>query len=532
MASRVHFEGAGATLPSDNITGNGTINKVAKFTGASTLGDSLITDNGIEVDVDAKLFSDRLFTNVANVSANITSFSETSSTVVTSYSINAVDAYFGTIELLDFTNGLPIFIVGDQLTIFTNGTLAPVVIQLSSVGTSNAGRLSANYTLVSGVETDFNYANTFEATITVTNTLLNVDTDLTSSVSVGNSIILGGLSYIVSAITSTVITIALANSAIANLANIDTLGIESDFNVLSYKSTLDDGTNVQQTTLLGYNLVNDRTFLRGSIDFLGTSPTIANQFIGVNSGLNNTTGYYNTSNGFDSMKSNTIGYDNSSFGFNSLKNNISAYNNCAFGSNALRDVTTGYGNVAVGSGALQQTNGYENVAVGSGALGQTNTGYENVGIGHNALSQNNNGFENIAIGNNSLGSNSNGYENIALGNRSLGENNNGFENIAIGYNAGLSLRDANNNTIIGNNAVSGGSNQNSNKHSVFGAATVVANNTDGSVVLGYGAESTLSNQFVVGSTTESAGAVAAEVNSSANVWNVIINGVARKILLA
>ena len=355
---------------------------------------------------------------------------------------------------------------------------------------------------------------------------------MTSSVSVGNSIILGGLSYVVSAITSTVITIALANSAIANLANIDTLGIESDFNVLSYRSTLDDGTIVQQTTLLGYNLVNDRTFLRGSIDFLGTSPTIANQFIGVNSGLNNTTGYYNTSNGFDSMKSNTIGYDNSSFGFNSLKNNISAYSNCAFGSNALRDVTTGYGNVAVGSGALQQTNGYENVGIGSNALSQTNTGYENVGIGHNALSQNNNGYENIAIGNNSLGENSNGYENIALGNRSLGNNNNGFENIAIGYNAGLSLRDANNNTIIGNNAVSGGGYQNSNKHSVFGAATVVANNTDGSVVLGYGAESTLSNQFVVGSVGTVAGAVTAATPAQTKVWNVVINGVAQQILLA
>ena len=307
----------------------------------------------------------------------------------------------------------------------------------------------------------------------------------------------------------------MANSAIANLANIDTLGIESDFNVLSYKSTLDDGTNVQQTTLLGYNLIKDRTFLRGSIDFLGTSPTIANQFIGVNSGLNNTTGYYNTSNGFDSMKSNTIGYDNSSFGFNSLKNNISAYNNCAFGSNALSNVTTGYGNVAIGKGALEQTNGYQNVGIGSNALSQTNTGYEN-----------------IAIGNNSLSSNNNGYENIALGNRSLGENNNGFENIAIGYNAGLSLRDANNNTIIGNNAVSGGFNQNSNKHSVLGASTNVAQNTDGSVVLGYGAESTTSNQFVVGSTTESAGAVATAATAQTKVWNVVINGVAQQILLA
>jgi hypothetical protein len=40
------------------------------------------------------------------------------------------------------------------------------------------------------------------------------------------------------------------------------------------------------------------------------------------------------------------------------------------------------------------------------------------------------------------------------------------------------------------------------------------------------------NQFVVGTATRNAGAVTAEVNVSANVWNVIINGVARKILLA
>ena len=484
-------------------------------------------------DPDADVYSNKLFTNIANVSANITSFSETSSTVVTSYSSNILTVQFGNIQIVDFTNNLPVFTVGNQLTFFSNGTLDPVVVELSNVLNSNSGDLQGNYTLISGVETPFvGYTPNFDTTITLTNTLLNVDTDLTSSVSVGNSIILGGLSYVVSAITSTVITIALANSAIANLANIDTLGIESDFNVVSYKSTLDDDTNVQKTTLLGYNLIKDRTFLRGSIDFLGTSSSIANQFIGANSGLNNTTGYYNTANGFDSMKSNTIGHDNSAFGFNSLKNNISAYNNCAFGSNALRDVTTGYGNVAVGSGALQQTNGYENVGIGSNALSQTNTGYENVGIGHNALSQNSNGFENIAIGNTALSQNSNGYENIALGNNSLGGNNNGFENIAIGYNAGLSLRDANNNTIIGNNAVSGGFNQNSNKHSVFGAATVVAQNTDGSVVLGYGAESTASNQFVVGSTTESAGAVATATTAQTKVWNVVINGVAQQILLA
>jgi uncharacterized membrane protein len=52
------------------------------------------------------------------------------------------------------------------------------------------------------------------------------------------------------------------------------------------------------------------------------------------------------------------------------------------------------------------------------------------------------------------------------------------------------------------------------------------------VVLGRSAAATAANQFVVGSSTYNAGSVSAEVNTSANVWNVIINGVARKILLA
>jgi hypothetical protein len=54
----------------------------------------------------------------------------------------------------------------------------------------------------------------------------------------------------------------------------------------------------------------------------------------------------------------------------------------------------------------------------------------------------------------------------------------------------------------------------------------------GSLVLGKGATATANNQCVFGSSTTVAGAVLAESNSSTNVWNVIINGVARKILLA
>ena len=79
MASRVHFEGAGATLPADNITGNGTINKVAKFTGANAIGDSIITANGTNVGIGTTSPTSKLqvsgtissITNVENGTAQI-----------------------------------------------------------------------------------------------------------------------------------------------------------------------------------------------------------------------------------------------------------------------------------------------------------------------------------------------------------------------------------------------------------------------------------------------------------------------------
>jgi hypothetical protein len=57
----------------------------------------------------------------------------------------------------------------------------------------------------------------------------------------------------------------------------------------------------------------------------------------------------------------------------------------------------------------------------------------------------------------------------------------------------------------------------------------------GNVCIGSGAEplaATDSNQFVVGTATINAGAVTTESNLSLKVWNVIINVVAQKILLA
>ena len=60
MAARVHFESKHTSIPSDNVTGTGTINQVAKFTGANAIGDSIITDNGTNVGIGTTIPSLKL----------------------------------------------------------------------------------------------------------------------------------------------------------------------------------------------------------------------------------------------------------------------------------------------------------------------------------------------------------------------------------------------------------------------------------------------------------------------------------------
>jgi hypothetical protein len=115
-------------------------------------------------------------------------------------------------------------------------------------------------------------------------------------------------------------------------------------------------------------------------------------------------------------------------------------------------------------------------------------------IGYQALKVST-GSNNVAVGSIALTANTTGTGNIGVGPFALGGNTTGSDNIGIGLNTS-------------------------------------SGNFSGSVILGTSAAATANNQFVVGSSTVNAGSVAAEVNLSANVWNVVINGVARKILLA
>jgi hypothetical protein len=111
-----------------------------------------------------------------------------------------------------------------------------------------------------------------------------------------------------------------------------------------------------------------------------------------------------------------------------------------------------------------------------------------------------------------LAANTTGVNLTALGQATLTLNTTGSSNVAIGRSTASDNTTGSNNITIGTFSQTG--------------------NFSGTTILGQSDTATGSNQMRFGSATTNNGAVTAEVNASANVWNVIINGVARKILLA
>jgi hypothetical protein len=139
------------------------------------------------------------------------------------------------------------------------------------------------------------------------------------------------------------------------------------------------------------------------------------------------------------------------------------------------------------------------------------TGSYNVGIGFESLYYNDIAEFNSSIGYKSLKFNTTGSFNVAVGNFALYNNTTSTRNTAVG---GYSLDD--NTTGTGNSAI---------------GYETESGNFSNSVILGRSATATASNQFVVGSTTYNAGAIATETITPNKTWTVRINGANYKIPL-
>jgi hypothetical protein len=265
----------------------------------------------------------------------------------------------------------------------------------------------------------------------------------------------------------------------------------------------------------------------------GAGSLANNTAIGV-SALANTTADFNTATGYQSLIANTTGSENSSFGWSSLRANTTGANNTAFGSASLIFGVSGSQNTAIGRGALAYTaSGSNNTALGGSAL-FNNTASNNTAVGFEA-GYSNTSAKITAIGYKALRSNTTGEDNTAIGSETLFSNTTGTHNVGIGSGkTGLFFPSLYNNTTgISNTAIGTGSlggNTTGSENSALGLNTN-SGNFSGSVILGVDATATGNNQFVVGSASVNAGAVATEVVVSDTTWSVRINGTAYKILL-
>jgi hypothetical protein len=119
-------------------------------------------------------------------------------------------------------------------------------------------------------------------------------------------------------------------------------------------------TNMNTTAGLyvvnGSNLIN-----------ISTVGTIANSFIGIQSGSANTTGTLNTGMGASALQSNTTGSNNTAVGNVALRNNTTGTNNTAFGKSALDTNVSGNNNTGIGVNALRVVTGSANTALGKDA---------------------------------------------------------------------------------------------------------------------------------------------------------------------
>lgn len=170
----------------------------------------------------------------------------------------------------------------------------------------------------------------------------------------------------------------------------------------------------------------------------------------------NTTAFLGTTNNrplIFKVNNERAGYISSSgnlfLGINSGLSNTTGYGNLGFGRATLNSITTGYGNLAIGSEALTQVSvGINNVAIGRQAL-EINVASHNLAIGKEALAVNTTGDQNVAIGLQALYKNVSGAGNFGAGTRALGNKTSGDNNLALGYEAGLGNINGSSNVFIG-----------------------------------------------------------------------------------
>ena len=532
---------------------SGASGSVPKFTGTSSLGDSRFTDNGT--------------TGFYGSTTDYVSFISGGNTYLSLVRAQAsLSFYLGNPQIsqncrIISTNTLGLSIESAGYTIFKTGATSSLTIDSNGVYNQSRGISNTIYgyqTLLVGTSSINNTAFGYQALYFNTandnvafgyhslrfNTTGNVNTalgnySLYSNVT-GNRNTAVGLTTMYrnsSGNDNTSVgnqslysnTIGIANTAIGSLSlhnnttTISTLNITNGGSGYTTSSTF---SSVQLSYISGslantYPIVTIYVGIGGTVSTItletyGTGFVDNTTIMGANLGTgvtfsvsigSLTSGYYNTSLGYQSMFYNTSGYQNTSLGVNTLFNNKTGNDNVSIGYGSLYFNTSGYSNISVGSSTLQSnTSGYHNVAIGYASLQLNSTGINNTSIGSFTSQLNTTGSWNTTLGYVSSGNNKTGNSNVTIGYGALYSATQSSFNTAIG-NATLWVSQGSYNTTLGYNSLGQIINGNYNIGIGVNAGTLMSGTTssatqsDNSIFIGYDTRpqtSLQTNQIVIG----------------------------------
>ena len=502
------------TLSANLAEATGIVNYVSKFTGTHTLGNSQIFDNGTNVIIGA--------TSAPLTGIKFYVYETGTPTIAAYFQNNNADCYTGYHSAGTFLNSVRVGAQGNNLVFSVSSDGTPNE-RMRVASNGNVGINNINPTSRLVVDGDINAADG------IVSRNLNTGGSAYSFVGAFSNSGEGGIDLRSNPSTHS----SWPSTSWLNSSSEKTNGLivnQAGANPIRFFTNGSEKVRITPAGFVGIGLPTPTKILDVNGDILVNGLTVGrgggnnntNVAVGLLALENHNSGQsgHNVAVGFCAARRITTGQENMALGFGALEYNLTGSHNHAIGNGTLLYQTT---DDSVGNGflALAGVNGVNNTAMGTAAAwGDGNgfpgappvgTGSGNTAIGAGAIYNLTDGDYNTAVGTSALGV-TNGSENVGIGFGAAGQNAASFGNIAIGSRAMYTSVFGDRNTVIGH----------------FAMATDFSE----CVVLGAFANATGSNQFVVGSTTANAGAVTTETNTSTKVWNVVINGVAVKILLA
>lgn len=456
----LNFEGANVTVTDDGggeatitvggggmITGGGTLNRIAMFTGATTIGDSPFLRSGSDVTADGFVYfnSGNGIDVVASGGADVLNIGTTNADVI-NY------GYAGTTHNMN----------GTVFNVFTtNLNVTDKIITLNDGGAAGSGGsagfeieeagVATGYFIQNAGRTGFDFKASSNASV-VTLSFIGVAGNQTMTVQNAS----GTIAYLSDIPVNAFVQ--NGNSFGANAV----LGTNDAFD-LSFETSGTTRSTISAGGLWGIN----RAVVAGTLlsvqgtgttsatyiaDFYNSTPTLRVRF--------RDDGHISA--GDLVNRSLTIGFgagfitgvmSNTYLGISVGADMTTGAENTGVGTSALEHNTIGSQNTAVGAFALRDNTADTNTAVGYFAMNANTTGIRNTAIGLGALRANTDGSFKTVLGANAYRDNTAALgEDLIAGYLAMFQNTSGYFNTVLGHNAGFSSVTGNSNIFIGHNA--------------------------------------------------------------------------------